>query len=91
VGTLLYGTADISMTGLTTTNPVVDTVSTTIPTTKVLWFGGYSIVTTTGSPAVRGAFLYDNAGTWYGSLNVVDTVNTSAQSATVRIYYTYTA
>jgi hypothetical protein len=66
-------------------------VSTGIATTIPLWFGGYSIVTATGAPAVLAAYLYDSGGTWEAYTTVVDTVNATDQDATVRIYYTYTA
>lgn len=91
VTTILYGTADLSFTAFQLSVPETQTVSTTIPTSKILWFGGVEVVTTSGSPAILATYVYRTGGLWYASATVVDTVNTSNQSATVRVYYTYTA
>ena len=85
------GTADIALTDLSMTGIRAGSTGTSVSTvSSYAWLNGYQILTTDGTPAVVGVHITPTGGEWSAYAAAL-ALNSTTTTATVRVYYTYTA
>lgn len=82
----------VSLAGLMTTAAVQDSVDTGISSSQALWLTGYDLASSTGLVALQGVYFSGPGAyaTWRAVVSVL-ALESAATSATVRVFYTYTA